>query len=458
MKRLFIGLISAGLVLTGPAMADREDGVLRIAFSDPIESTDEVFDPKGETGFTNRAIHAALVSFDATSGGYTGHIAESFEAIDDTTWEFTLRDGLVFQDGSALTAEDVAYTINFLIDPEIQFRLKTRWAPFAGAEVVDDVTVRISTQRPYALTLARLASTPIWPSDAHAAVEDPATWGQVAIGAGPYRLASFDSDDGIVLQRWDGYQLGNLPEIETFEILPIPDSQSQMAEMMVGGIDVHIARQADLIAAMTASPTVAATATPGLQYIYVLLDAADRSGIGHLSDLRVRQAIFHAIDTDTIRTRVMAAGEQTERLARICQPNMAACPDGGGEPAFDPDRARALLAEAGLADGFDVEITTVGPVSRVAEAIAGYLREVGIRASVNTQTFAAYRRTQADGQINILVQNFGHGGLADAGQALTFYYGSPARDYAMDGAQRDRERGQRNARSGRADRALPLGL
>ncbi|MEM7294573.1 MAG: ABC transporter substrate-binding protein, partial [Pseudomonadota bacterium] len=117
---------------------------------------------------------------------------------------------------------------------------------------------------------------------------------------------------------------------------------------------------------------------------------------------------------------------------RICAPSMAACPDGGGQPEYDPDKARALLAEAGLADGFDVTITTVTHVSKAAEAIAGYLRDVGIRASVDSKTMGGYRKAQGAGKINILVQAYGHGGMPDAGNALAFYYASKARDYAKD--------------------------
>ena len=432
MKKLLCVTAIAATISVPAAMAGKSDGVLRMAFQDPIEKIDEVFDPKGETGFTSRAVNATLIQYDPASGDYVGWAAESYSSVDPSTWEFKLREGLTFQDGSPLTAEDVAYSFNFRVREDVQFRLKTRWGAFAGAEAVDDLTVHVKTKRPYALALARISVTAIWPSDAHSALQDPSTWGKAPVGAGMYKATTVDPDQGIVLERWEDYQLGEKPEIERIEIKPIPDSQARMAAMMVGDIDLTAVNQVDLIQAMTANPNLTSTVSEDLQYIYILLDAADRSGIGHLTDIRVRQAIFHAIDREAVRTNVFAGGENTAELARICVVTMAACPDGGGEPAFDPDKARALLAEAGLADGFDVEITTVNHVAKAAEAIAGYLREVGIRASINSQTMGGYRKAQADGKINILVQNFGHGGLADAGNALNFYYASKARDYAQD--------------------------
>ena len=202
--------------------------------------------------------------------------------------------------------------------------------------------------------------------------------------------------------------------------------------MMVGGVDVAAFNQADLIEAVTAAPNMTSTVVTDLGFLYVLLDAADRSGIGVLTDQRVREAVFHAIDTDTIRRQVVAASDDALSLMRVCQQGQVACPDGGSKLAYDPEKARALLADAGLADGFDVEITTVTHVSKVAEAVAGYLRAVGIRASVNSQTMGGYRSAQADGKINILIQHYSHGGSSDSSNALEFYYASPARDYAQD--------------------------
>lgn len=433
MRHLFIAITIAATALSSAAMAGKADGILRMAYSDPIELIDEVFDPKGETGFTSRSVNASLVRYDPTAGEYIGEAAESWSLIDDTTLEFKLRPGIVFQDGSALTADDVAYTINFVTNPDIRFRLKTRWGQLAGAEAIDDLTVHIKTKKVYIPIMARLAATPIWPSDAHSALEDPSTWGKAPIGAGEYRAVQVDSDKGIILERWDDYALGPVPEVKTIEIRPIPDEQSQIAEMMVGGIDVAAMNQADLIASVTAAPNITSTVSSDLGFLYMLVDAADRSGIGVFTDQRVRQAVFHAVDTDTIRKQVVAASDRARAITRVCFEGQIACPDGGSKPDYDPAKAKALLAEAGLADGFDVTITTVTHVAKVAEAVAGYLRDVGIRASVDSNTMGGYRKKQGQGKINILIQHYSHGGSSDASNALEFYYASKARDYAVDG-------------------------
>lgn len=425
-------LISAALplVLATAASAGKEDGTLNIAFAEPIEGADIIFDPQSETNLTTLAIQSRLISYDAETREYGGNVAESFRQIDPTTWEFTIRDGLVFHDGSPLTAEDVAYTLNFIADPEVRFRLKTRWAFVEGAEVVDGNMVRLKTKTPYAPILARLANTVVLPSDAHSALEDPSTWGQAPIGSGPYRMASFSSSDGIVLERWEDYQLGPLPEIERIHIRPIPDPQSQIAEMMVGDLDIAIVNSADLAESLGELPGIDLTAVEGLNFYYMLLDAADRSGIEALADERVREAIFRAIDLPTLRTAIVPGSESVDDMARICFPSQVGCPDGGELPEYDPERARELLAEAGYSDGFELTLTTVAHVRQLAEGISGYLREVGIEASVDSKSMVGYRQAQADGEIEALVQNYSHGGLPDAGYALTFLYGSPARDYS----------------------------
>ncbi len=433
MKHAIIACVGALALAAGSAEAGPEDGTLNLAFTDPIEGVDPIFDPKQETDFLASAVFNRLIAYDADSRSYYGELAEDFRQIDPLTWEFDLRSGITFHDGSAFDAEDVAYTINFIADPDQRYRLRTRFTFMQGAEVVDADTVRIHLVEPYAPALARLAtSLPIFPSDAHGALEDPSTWGQVAVGTGPYRLLSLDASDGIVLERYEDYAVGAAPEIETIRIRPIPDAQSQLAELMVGNLDAIRVHNADMVMMAGANPDVEVTTYQSLNFLYLLLDASGESGAEQLTDPLVRQAIFHAIDRGAIQQAIVAGGGEVEQIDRICFPSQVACPEGGEVPSFDPDLARDLLAEAGFADGFPIEITTIGPVRHIAEAVAGYLRDVGIVASVDTQSMGGYRQRQQDGEIQILVQEYTHGGLPDAGYALSFYYGSPTRNSSGD--------------------------
>ncbi len=436
-KKFVFAIASLLLIGSQAALAKKADGVLRIAFSDPIEGVDEIFDPKPETDFTGAAVFNRLISYNPDTRSFSGELASQVTQIDPLTWEFKLKPGITFHDGSPFGADDVVYTIGMLANPDIKFRLKTRFSFLKRAEKIDDLTVRIVMNEPYVPALARFAtSLPIYPRARHGALKNPSTWGKSPIGTGPYKVISVDSSAGIVLERYDNYKVGPLPSIAKIEIRPVPDSLSQLAEMMVGNIDLVAAKSSDVVSAASATPGLKMTSTEGLNFIYISLDAEGKSGKRQLTDPRVRQAIFKAIDRNALRTAVIAAGESAAPLTRICFPNQVACPDGGNPPATDIAMAKALLAEAGYPNGFDVEITAFDGVRKAAEAIAGYLRAIGIKASVDSQTMSGYRRKQTDGKLQILLQEYTHGGLPDAGYALAFFFGGDDRDYTGDATLR----------------------
>ncbi len=420
-------------LLASPVLAGAKDGTLTVALATPVEAVDIYMGPGPEVAMTANAVFNPLIAYDTKTQSYQGVIAESWTRISDEVMEFKLRSGLVFQDGSALDAEDVAYTVNFIANPETRFRLKSRYSAFAGAEAVDPLTVRISTKGAFPLLLARMVGVPIYPSDSHEKLgADYAAWGRAPIGSGPYRVVSFDESTGIVMERWDDYQLGPLPEFKKIVFRPIPDRQTQIAEMMAGGLDVIVASSPDQVATLTKMKGFEASVIPDMLVQYMYLDAAGRSGLAAFADPRVRKAVFHAIDRDAIRNNIISGGTAVDELKRLCLPYQVGCPDGGTPQAFDPELSKKLLAEAGYADGFDLQVSTWGPSRPIAEAVVGYLRAVGIRASVDALTLGAYRKKQVEGGLQALVSSYPYGGLPDTGVVVDFFFSSPDRDYYGD--------------------------
>lgn len=432
-----LGAVLAALTLGTSALADSKNGTLTVALQSPVEAVDIYMGPSAETAMTSNAVFNPLVAYDAKDGKYVGVIAESWTQVSPEVMEFKLKPGIVFQDGTPLTAEDVAYTVNFIADPNTKFRLKTRYANFAGAEKVDDLTVRVKTHGPYPMLLARLIGVPIYPAKKHAALgADYASWGRAPVGSGPYKVVKYDEATGIVMERWDGYKLGPLPDFKRIVFRPIPDAQTQIAEMMLGNVDLAIAKSPDQVAALTANPNIVATPIADMNFQYMYLDATGVSGISVFKDPRVRKAVYHAINRDAIRKNIIAGGTGDKPVAqlmdRLCFPFQVDCPDGGHQPAYDPDKARALLAEAGLKDGFDLRVSTWGSSRPIAEAVVGYLRAVGIRASVDALTLGAYRKKQVEGGLQALVSNYVYGGLPDTGAVGDFFFSAKDRDYFGD--------------------------
>lgn len=141
-------LCSAAL---SPAMAQKAKDTLRVGVHQPISVIDAIYDPQPQSNLMDRVVFDTLVAFDADKRELAPSLAESWTQIDPLTVEFRLRKDVKFHDGQPFDADDVVYTVNFILDPASRFRFKeTRFGAIASAEKVDQYTVRIKTKQPLA--------------------------------------------------------------------------------------------------------------------------------------------------------------------------------------------------------------------------------------------------------------------------------------------------------------------
>ncbi len=435
-KSRAIAIAAAVLVAAAPALAQKAKNTLRVGFYDPIPGVDLVYDPKGETAFTARAVFDTLISYDERTKTFEPLLAKSWKTVNPTTYEFVLRDDVKFHDGSPLDADDVVYTLNFLADPKVKFRIKSRFLWIAKAEKAGSHTVRVTTKGPRAVALARFAvSIPIFPSDVHGALKNKAAFGKKPVGTGPYKVVAYDPNTGVRMVRNPDYRHGSPSRpagtIENIHVLPIPDVQNQVAQLITGGLDMIHNVPKDQADNLAQNPELAVTVSNGILYRYIAFDAIGRTGSDDLKDARVRRALIHAIDRDSIRRNIFAGGDAVQKMDSICKPIQIGCVFDVKPPAYDPEKAKALLAEAGKSD-LRLEITTLPEARKVAEAIVGYLRAVGVKASIKSVTFGAYRKLQRTGKIRTLVHQFSSGGVPDTDALVSFYFGSKARNYYGD--------------------------
>lgn len=436
-RHLARGLVALALAVAAPhgALAGKANDTLVFAVADPISVLDAIYDPKPTNNLLTSDINATLLYFDPRDRTFKGEVAESWRQIDPRAYEFRIKKGGKFHDGSELDADDVVYSINFFIDPAFQFRLKTRFDFIEKAEKVDSHTVRITTKTATVEAMMRFArNCPILPSDAHAKLADKAKWGLAPIGAGPYRVQSVDQSKGAILVRNPDYSFASdhtpHARIGRIHVRPIPDAQTQVAELMTGGIDAIYLPPPDQIDALTKDPRLVATAKAGQTFSYIAFDAIDRSGRPELKDKRVRLAIAHAIDSERIRKALIASGTKFPRPDAMCFDHQRACAYSTKPPGYDPAKARDLLKEAGVS-GLKLEI--VAPTFPViAEGVAGNLRAVGIQTSVRNVNFSAYRQLQGQGKINLLVHMWDSAGMPDVVSTKSFFFGGHPRDYWQD--------------------------
>jgi peptide/nickel transport system substrate-binding protein len=156
--------------------------------------------------------------------------------------------------------------------------------------------------------------------------------------------------------------------------------------------------------------------------MYLTLDAAGRSDNKVMTDQRVRKAVMEAIDREELTKTVIPGGQIAELLDGICVPADVGCVSSTKPPAYNPDDARKLLAEAGYKDGFDLELDVHEPLADIGQAVAGMLRKVGIRASMRPLPLTLYVRLRGDGKLTSFLGFYPTTAQPDMDNILDFFF------------------------------------
>ena len=353
------------------------------------------FDPFARTTSATWAVLGNV--FDALlqrdqDGNLQPSLATDWSTVDDSTWEFTLRQGVLWHDGTEFTAEDVAFTLDRARTDETLLR-NPAFLPIVEVEVVDDYTVRVHTDGPYPLLINEMAqggSSGILPRHVFEEL-GAANFNTAPIGTGPYRFVSWVRDDRVVLEAFDDHWRGRA-EYDQVVFRVIPEASTRVAEVMTGGVDIAPGIPPLDVPRVNASGRAQVVPAPTTRammfYVQFHEDAAT-------SDIRVRQAIDYAIDNQTLVDVVMGgAGVPVRGL--VAPGVTGADMDLYDSYRYDPERALELLAEAGYGPG-ELEITIQGPHGRylqdsdIAEVVGLMLQEVGVKTVVETMEWSAYR-------------------------------------------------------------------
>ncbi|MDH7796740.1 MULTISPECIES: ABC transporter substrate-binding protein [unclassified Beijerinckia] len=435
------GLAAASLVFllaVSPAAAQKAKGTLRIAFTDPISSALLHDDPKPETGLTSAAVFDTLLCFDRTNGELKPMLATSWTHVGERIIEMKLREDVKFHDGSPFDADDAVYTLNWLVDPRNNIRFGGNFDWLQKAEKVDRYTIRIIEKFPSPLALLRLSTgAPMLPSDKHSGFGESGDFGRKSpIGTGGYRVEFIDSTRGIMLVRNPDYPQGGActpkPSIERVHLIPIPDAQTQIAQLMTDGVDLIRITTRDQAEMLGSNPAFSVTASQAITFHYMAMDAIGRSGNAALQKFDVRKALVQALDRQRLAASVVPGGDAVRPVDSFCFPIQRGCSFTNKPYPYDVAAAKKLLVDAGYPNGFDVEINATPGSYDLGEAIAGELRRVGVRATVARLTFGAYRQRQREGKQQILVGQWTNGGFPDVSGTADFFFNNGDRDYWRD--------------------------
>jgi peptide/nickel transport system substrate-binding protein len=373
-------------------------------------------------------------------------LAESYQSVNQTTWEFKLRRGIRFQNGEPFDAESVKFSLERLIDPKLKLRGASAFTPLSHVEIVDPFTVRVHSKAgwpllPTVLTIGQAAMLP----PKYYRDKDMPYLQKNPVGSGPFKLVRWIKDDRIELESNEQYWRG-APRIKRLVFKPIPDDAVRVAALQSGDVDVAVNIPPHLAGIIAHHPKLFLSTAPSTRTIQLLYYTHQYDSqhklvgpyAGPTADRRVRLAMNYALDVDQIIRMVLDG--QGVRLALMLTPKHL-----GFEPALKPiaqdlARTKKLLTEAGFPNGLDIVLnSSQGRFLRdreVAEAVAGQLTKAGIRTTLRMHEGVTWLNNvlyvHKAGPVYLL--GWGSGGSYDAegvydplfrsGKILTNYYNS----------------------------------
>lgn len=432
---LSCALMAAAATLAGapPAAAQKSADTLRITWRDAIPDVDPYYNSLRTGMVVAFQAFDCLVYRDPETLEMKPALATSWKQVDETTLEFTLREGVTFQNGDPFTADDVVYTINTIIGDK-QVSIPSYYTSFAGAERIDDHHVRIKLTGVSPAAMEYLAMvTPIWPKAYREKVGADA-FGRAPIGTGPYRITKVDGTTEIDLERYDGYYAGSpkgRPAIRYIKIHEVPDATTEMTELLGGRADWIWGYNADQFANVSRSPMLQAQRYGIMRVHFMTLDGAGRSGADNpLTRPKVRQAIISAVDRATMARQLIQGGSQV--IDTPCFPTQFGCDVSAAvKYPYDPAKAKQLLTEAGYPTGFSTTLVTYSP-PQISAAVQNYLKAVGIDLRIQQlQVGAAVQQAEA-GKAPLYAGSWGSNSINDASAFMPYFLGGGLDDYARD--------------------------
>lgn len=364
---------------------------INIGLSSAAGNLDPVRSNSGPDFEVTRQIFDTLVVRNEKTGEYEPNLATSWELINDTTWRLKLRQGVTFHNGEPFNAAAVKFSMERYVNPNLK-------SPHAGVlsfldqvDVIDDYTVDVVTKAPYPVFMAHLSpgstGMMLMLPPAYIAEQGDEAFAQKPIGTGPFQFSEWVAGSHVSLKANENYWKGR-PKVDEVVFRFVPENSTRVSALVAGDLDVIENVPVDLIPLINGSSTskTVLSETGGL----VIMMQLDPAAHPALADKRVRKAMNHAVDIDTIIEALL--GGQAARRAVPVDPGAVGARQDLPTYAYDPDLAKALLAEAGYPDGFEFDALTSNgryPADyAIAQAYAEYLGAVGIKVNLSTMEWA----------------------------------------------------------------------
>ncbi len=422
----------------GQAMAGKADDTLVWSTDREVTVVDPYFNNTRELVIIGNTVWDGLLFRNLKTGDYEPLLAESYEWIDNTTLEFKLREGVTFHDGSTFDADDVVYTVDFVADKDHGVLTQANVDWMDHAEKVDQYTVRIKLKEPFPAALAYLAQAVFIMPDGHydgapETAEGKKNYGAVEpVGTGPYKVTNVVPGERIEMARNEDYFKASpkgMPAIGKLTFRTITEMNTQMAELLTGGIDWIWDVPKEQAEQLSEHPGVTVENAKTMRISYIAFDVNGTSGDEQFTDKKVREAVAHAINRQSIVDNLV--GPASVVLNAACHPDQFGCTQDVPAWDYDPEKAKALLKEAGYENGFETDIYAYRQ-REYTEAVIGDLAAVGIKANLKFMQYRALRDLVWKGETPLHHMTWGSNSIPDASASTGHFFSGGRDDPAKD--------------------------
>ncbi len=383
----------------------------------PVETMNPYAQSAGLTYMVWKHVLETLVHWDSVNRRMQPLLAEAWENPSPDVWRFHLRRGVLFQDGSEFTAQDVVHSFGRIQnDPDTKQR--NTLANVVSIEAVDPYTVDLRTKGPDATLLDTLALRVITSKAHYDRLGRDAADAQ-PIGTGPYKFKEWVPGQRFVVVKNEGYQGPNTPTVDEVVFRGIVEDEARVTALLNGEADVVTYVAPQLVPRIQAGKNVRVASTPGQRMMFLAMNPQ----YPPWDNLAVRQAVSYAVDRKELIDGILG-GRAYPLESPIGPPQFAYTPDLEPRYQHDPERAKQLLAQAGYPNGFDTEL--YAPAGRyikdkeLAQALVGQLARVGIRAHLTAQDWGIFWPAVGEGKIPFWFG--GRGSVIDPSEYLHQYF------------------------------------
>ena len=449
---LLSGVGAAAAAAMPPARAQGRAREVHVGVATDALTLDPANHRNRDTQNVIRNIHDGLLTRDAGMR-IRNEIAESWRQVDARTYEFRLRPGIRFHSGDPLDAQDIKFTFDRLAKANAMGGQTSPrqglLGPLEDTVVVDERTVRMVLREPWPILPAML---PFQEVVNRRQVQRVGQDGMQTRpdGCGPFRLVEWRRGEAIIMERFADYY-GGSPEIPPhgpaqvdraiFRVMP--ENSARVAALIAGEVDIISELPTSAMRQVQASRTAQVMQVNGTRTFFVAMNLAKAP----FTDVRVRRALNHALDKSVIISRIL--NNTATPLRGVMSPDAFAFNPDLPEYAHDVARARALLAEAGVAEGTEMVIDCVAALREQAEAIAALLSRAGLRVRAQVWEGAVltpmWQTPERRRDRDMLLTSWGNGALdpsdimvptlKTAGRGNSAGYSNPQVDRLLDSAE-----------------------